>query len=380
MDVLLSEAHEPNTSAGALPSGGQRAPGSGGSHGEPLGPTGGRSPDGTPRFDQKVPAGGYLWWYVDGLSDDGEHGITMIAFVGSVFSSYYHWARARPQTSDPENHVCINLALYSKGKKRWTMTERGRRFLHRSSTEFTVGPSQLRWTGDELVIDINEWSVPVPMKVKGQMRIRADQFFHYQQVIDAQGRHRWGPLAPSARIEVDFPLPGLKWSGHAYLDSNEGDEPIEAPFHEWDWSRALLRDGSTAVIYDVRDRQATPSARAAEFNESRDRTVHYSNDQSSRLITARFKTNGEVEPFELGPRQPLTKGIWGVGRSIRSDPKAPAAGLLQTLEDTPFYMRSVVRQTLLGQEVNAMHETLFLPRVRSKLVRLMLPWRMPRRT
>ena len=304
----------------------------------------------------------------------------MIAFVGSVFSSYYHWARARPQTSDPENHVCINLALYSKGKKRWTMTERGRRFLHRSSTEFTVGPSQLRWTGDELVIDINEWSVPVPMKVKGQMRIRADQFFHYQQVIDAQGRHRWGPLAPSARIEVDFPLPGLKWSGHAYLDSNEGDEPIEAPFHEWDWSRALLRDGSTAVIYDVRDRQATPSARAAEFNDSHDRTVHYSNDQSSRLITARFKTNGEVEPFELGPRQPLTKGIWGVGRSIRSDPKAPAAGLLQTLEDTPFYMRSVVRQTLLGQEVNAMHETLFLPRVRSKLVRLMLPWRMPRRT
>jgi carotenoid 1,2-hydratase len=43
-------------------------------------------------------------------------------------------------------------------------------------------------------------------------------------------------------------------------------------------------------------------------------------------------------------------------------------------------MRSVVSQTLLGEEVHAMHETLFLPRIRSNLVRLMLPWRMPRRT
>jgi carotenoid 1,2-hydratase len=130
----------------------------------------------------------------------------------------------------------------------------------------------------------------------------------------------------------------------------------------------------------VRDRQARPSARSAEFNQPQDRTVHYPNDQSSRLITARFKPNGDVEPFELGPRQALKNGIWGVGRSIRSDPKAPAAQLTQTLEDTPFYMRSVVNQTLLGEEVNAMHETLFLPRVRSRLVRLMLPWRMPRRT
>ena len=36
-----------------------------------------------------VPHGGYAWWYVDALSDDGRHGLTIIAFVGSVFSPYY---------------------------------------------------------------------------------------------------------------------------------------------------------------------------------------------------------------------------------------------------------------------------------------------------
>ena len=39
-----------------------------------------------PRFDAPVPPGGYAWWYVDALSDDGRHGLTVIAFVGSVFS------------------------------------------------------------------------------------------------------------------------------------------------------------------------------------------------------------------------------------------------------------------------------------------------------
>ena len=46
-------------------------------------------------FDQPVAPGGYAWWYVDALSDDGLHGITLIGFIGSVFSPYYAWARRR---------------------------------------------------------------------------------------------------------------------------------------------------------------------------------------------------------------------------------------------------------------------------------------------
>ena len=47
---------------------------------------------------------GYAWWYVDALSDDGAHGITLIAFIGSVFSPWYAWARRRGP-ADPQNHV-----------------------------------------------------------------------------------------------------------------------------------------------------------------------------------------------------------------------------------------------------------------------------------
>jgi carotenoid 1,2-hydratase len=45
------------------------------------------------------------------LSDDGRHGLTLIAFVGSVFSPYYAWARRRGE-APALNHCSINVALY----------------------------------------------------------------------------------------------------------------------------------------------------------------------------------------------------------------------------------------------------------------------------
>jgi len=42
-----------------------------------------------------VKPGGYAWWYVDALSADGRFGLSIIAFVGSVFSPYYALARRR---------------------------------------------------------------------------------------------------------------------------------------------------------------------------------------------------------------------------------------------------------------------------------------------
>src|SRR6056297_1090452 len=70
-------------------------------------------------FAEPVVDDGYLWWYVDAISDDGKQAITMIIFVGSVFSPYY--AKARRKALTPaENHCAFNTILYGPaGKKRW---------------------------------------------------------------------------------------------------------------------------------------------------------------------------------------------------------------------------------------------------------------------
>lgn len=257
---------------------------------------------------------------------------------------------------DPGDHCALNVALYGAGGRRWTMTERGARWVQRSADTFQVGPSRLHWDGRSLLIDIDEVGVPLPQRVRGTVRVTpAGATSRFVAALDADGRHRWGPIAPCARVEVDLDAPGTRWSGHAYLDSNEGDEPIVRPFKHWDWSRSVMPDGSTAVIYDVRPKVGP-----------------------DRVITRRFTPDGADHDFTAPPRQPLPRSAWRIARTMRNEP-GPAAQVTQTLEDTPFYARSMLQSNLMGQRVLSMHETLDVPRLDSTVVRCMLPFRMPRR-
>ncbi len=296
-------------------------------------------------------AGAYLWWYVDALSDDGRFGLTLIAFVGSVFSPYYAWAR-RGGAADPEQHCALNVALYGP-QRRWAMTERGGRHCARDRTHLRIGPSALHWDGERLVIDIDEVCVPLPQRIRGRIVLHPGRLFDFSTRIDPHGRHRWGPIAPSARVEVDLQSPGQRWSGPAYLDSNEGDEPIDRACREWDWSRSPLADGSTAVLYDVQN-----------------------HDGTDHLLALRFGRDGQVTPFEAPPRQAMPRTLWRIDRRMRSH--GPVQ-VVHQLEDTPFYQRAAIRSELLGETVTSFHETLNVPRLVSPVVQAMLPWRMPRR-
>jgi carotenoid 1,2-hydratase len=252
--------------------------------------------------------------------------------------------------------VALNVALYGRDTPRWTMTERGRARLKRNASELVIGPSRMHWDGQALQIDIDEVCSPLPRRVRGRVRVHPQALCRSVTALDAAGRHRWGPIAPCARIEVDLAQPGLRWSGHAYLDSNEGDEPVDRAFRTWDWSRATLRDGSTAVVYDVRPESG-----------------------ADRVIAQRFAADGSSQAFAAPPRQTLPRSKWWLGRTMRSEYKVPAR-VQQTLEDTPFYVRSVLSAGVLGEAVTAVHETLDMPRLVSLPVQMMLPFRMPRRT
>ncbi len=352
LDVGVCEIGSEEPDTWSVPDRRERASGTGRADGSDVRPAGGRDADGAPRFDQPVPSGGYLWWYVDALSDDGQHGLTIIAFVGSVFSPYYRSALKR-RAADPENHCALNVALYGR-HRRWTMTERGQQSIQRDARQFTIGPSSLQWKGDHLEIDICEVGMPLPLPVRGKVRVYPSSLSTFSVALDDGARHRWGPLAACARVEVEMQNPSMCWSGHAYLDSNEGDEPISEPFREWDWSRSLLSDGSAAVIYDVQQKQG-----------------------GDRLLGLRFLPDGRIDEFTPPPRQTLELTGWRVPRRMRSEGDAPVR-IIDMLEDTPFYERSVLKSRLFGEDVISVHETLNVPRLVSPIVQRMLPFRMPR--
>jgi len=233
------------------------------------------------------------------------------------------------------------------------MTERGARHVARTGSEFVVGPSRVHWAGDALHVDIDERASPLPRRVRGRVSVFPQGLSDFVAALDARGAHRWGPIAPRARIEVAFDEPALAWQGHAYLDSNEGDEPVTEAFVDWDWLRAPCADGGTVVVYDVRPRHGP-----------------------ERVIARRFAPDGRAYAFAPPPRQDLPATGWRIRRQVRSE--APPA-LARTLEDTPFYARSLLQARLLGEPVQAVHETLDAVRLARPLVQAMLPLRMPRR-
>ena len=66
---------------------------------------------------------------------------------------------------------------------------------------------------------------------------------------------------------------------------------------------------------------------------------------------------------------------WRVRRQTRAE---GMMAVRATLEDTPFYARSLVATRLLGESVVLMHESLDLDRFRAPWVQAMLPFRVPR--
>jgi len=276
--------------------------------------------------------------------------------LGSVFSPFYAKARGASRAVDPLDHCALNVALYSRGAQLWSLDERGRDRVHRTASSLTLGASVVAWERDALVIHLHERTTPFltarplgDQRIVGRVtvhpRVRVDEPF----ALDAAGAHLWWSAAPLARVEVALDEPALRWSGDGYHDANAGDGPLEEAFTSWDWSRAGVGDDAV-ILYDALPRGGP-------------RRPH------ARRVTAA----GRVEEVEVPARVALPRTRWGVRRETRTD--GGAARVRETLEDSPFYARSVLSTRLLGQDVTAMHETLDLDRFRKGWVQFLLPFK-----
>ena len=338
--------------AGALSGGGQHAPGTGRADGGDLGPPGGGESAERLRFDRAVPPGGYAWWYIDALSDDGRHGLTLIVFVGSVFSPYYAWAR-RGGGADPLNHCAFNIALYG-GTRRWAMTERGASRVRREPDFLSIGPSSIRWTGEAIEVRLDEVCAPLPRRVRGSLRLVPHGICGRSFDLDARGLHRWSPFAPCARIDVDIEQPAQRWSG----------TPT--------WIRI------SATSRSSRDSRIGPGRAPAC------RRAPWCSTTSRRRCGAGARHGAAVRPQRRGARDRAARrgGAAQVGLGSRaaharrcggrSVPARHARGwaVLQ-----PF----AARHPSAGRARGRIHESLSLERFRSPWVQCLLPFRMPRR-
>ena len=286
---------------------------------------------------------------MDGLSEDGSKAISIIGFIGSVFSPWYRWSERK----SPENHCCINVALYGKGA-RWTMTDRGASALRQSEDCLTVGPSSMHWDGDKLVVHINEISTPHCNRIEGTVTIRPSGVTNVELPLTQDGAHIWRPFAPTSHIEVDLKRPGWTWNGHGYFDANFGTRSLEEDFSYWTWARLPLQQG-TACLYDASRR-----------------------DGSSLAVGYSFSEDGEARAIEMPPKAPMRRSLWALRRETRSDAGFRPKQVKHML-DAPFYNRAAIVTKINGEESVGVHEALDLNRFRSPFLKPMLAVRVPRR-
>ncbi len=235
------------------------------------------------------------------------------------------------------------------------MTDRGRSALRQSRDALQVGPSSIRWTGEQLVIDVNEVSsLPLISRMRGRITLTPSGITGVELPLTPDDAHVWRPFAPIARISVTLEATGWQFEGHGYFDANFGTRPLEDDFRSWTWASYPTRDGATC-FYDAQRR-----------------------DGSTLAAAIAFAPDGSARAMDAPPLAPFRRTLWALRRETRADPGVTPKQIRPML-DAPFYSRSVVQTQIGGEVVEGVHEALDLNRYRSAWVKPMLAMRVPRR-
>ncbi|NBT40948.1 MAG: carotenoid 1,2-hydratase [Alphaproteobacteria bacterium] len=283
------------------------------------------------------------------MSHDKTRAISIIAFIGSVFSPWYAWSGRKA----PHNHCCINVATYGPGG-RFTMTERPGRTTIQTPDSFHVGPSSFQWTDDGLVINIDEYSAPpIPGRVKGRILLKPHFLTSAAVAISKDDAHMWRPFAPRADISVELEAPGWQWSGEGYMDANFGDRSLEEDFQFWTWGRFPSQHGSYC-FYD------------AERTDGSKLEAAFLCDEDGNFQTISAPTSKEFKP-----------SLWRVKRNTRTDVGENARQIMNML-DAPFYSRSMIETYIHKERVTGIHEALDMRRFNRQFIKAMIAMRTPR--
>ncbi|MDB4941244.1 MAG: crtC [Labilithrix sp.] len=286
------------------------------------------------------------------MSDDGASSVVIIAMLGNVFSP--RWARtrrSRPRASSLDFST-MNVSVRSRGDSRWALTEHGASAVTREGSALAIGRSRIENHGGVLVAHLDERCAPWGTPLRGTVRMFPLAEACETYALDHGKLHTWSPRVPVARIEVELEEPRLSFAGTGYLDTNAGETALEETFSSWAWSRVAGKGGRAAIAYDVTMRDGSATRLSLEVDE-----------------------RGELAPRPASPLHPLPPTRFGLARHGRG-PAGEPLRIVKTLEDGPFYARSVVATRLGGAPASGMHEMVSLDRFRAPWVQLLVPFKM----
>lgn len=332
-------------------------------------------------------SGGFTWFYVD-LVDDQGRGATLIWSWGLPFlPGYAKSARVgRPQL--PIERPSVNLVVYEDGRESFYLLselspqecawgEDGRSWrLGDCSFSWTDTPGAAGSAPIRTLTANLDLALPTGGRATGKLWLSGALRRDSPHVDDAaEGAHRpgdpacahlWSPMiaAGPASLELNTPAGTRRIEGRGYHDRNSATRPLQTlGIQSWWWGRVAL-PGRDLIFYRL-----TPSARGAA---PRDLVVEIAEDGTCRAR--------EGAGLQMGRER---RNIWGLrwpDGATFSDPDGHPVRVevSAVLDNGPFYQRYLLRGRCGADEGYGIGENLVPDRVDTDLLRPLVRMRVHR--
>jgi carotenoid 1,2-hydratase len=324
--------------------------------------------------------GGFTWFYVDLVDDQGQ-GATVIWSWGLPFlPGYVRAARAgRPEL--PINRPSVNVVVYGGGRERfyllselpaqdceWSADGRSWRLgdCLFEWTDTVNGPGSVPTRMLQARLDL---ALPTGGRVTGELQVSGKLRRDCPDgaaSADPAGTHRWTPMVAATRGCLELRTPGgeLRVEGRAYHDRNSAARPLNAlGIERWWWGRLAL-PGRDVIFYRL-----IPSRSGAR---PRDLVVEVAADGSCRAREDAEIAVGRLRRSTWGLRWPASATFLDPdGVPVHVDVSA-------LLDNGPFYQRYLLRGRCGADEAYGVGENVVPDRVDTDLLRPLVRMRVHR--
>jgi len=324
--------------------------------------------------------GGFTWFYVDLIDEDGR-GATVIWSWGLPFLPGYARAARAGHPQLPVDRPSVNVVVYGDGRERfYLLSELPHEDCQWSADgrSWRLGDSTFAWIDSpgtagaapsrtlEATLDL---ALPTGGRVTGELRVsgalRRDCSAGPPATADPDCTHTWTPMigAGLGSLALHTPEGDLRIEGRAYHDRNSATQPLhDLGIQSWWWGRLAL-PGRDLVFYRL-----TPSEPGAM---PRDLIVELAADGSSRTVETQLEP-GRIRRSSWGLRWPATATF----PDPDGHPVEVEVGAV--LDNGPFYQRYLLLGRCGADQGYGVGENLVPDRVDTDLLRPLVRMRVHR--
>jgi len=304
--------------------------------------------------------GGFAWWYVDLVDDEG-NGAVLIWFFGLPFLPD---ARRHPA---PATRPGINLVTYEAGRPSGYVLQQ----LSPDDVSWEPGSLSWRFADTLLEAEVDEQRVRLTGRIdlalpspggrwRGEFDVEGPRC-RFDDAEEAGGEHGWSPFTCFARGKLDLRAPGrapFSLDGRAYFDTNASERPLHGlGIADWRWGRYAFADHELIYYLVWPEQKGEPSIQwLLRVEPSGQMMVH----DNPRCELERPRRNLYGLTF---PRALRLSSDDGLEVTVRHR---------HVVDEGPFYLRfiSEARHEVTGETGRGMAERVVPPRVDR-------PWQRP---